>query len=633
MMLTRTTTMARLFCACLALAAASFAEVTVQVDAREAQGRIFHVVQEFPVSAGNFSLDYPKWIPGEHAPSGPITNIVGLRLTAEGAEVPWRRDDADLFRLHCRVPQGAQTLTAAFDYVAPADASGQFTASPNTTAVLAVIDWHIMLLYPAGASPATLRVRPSIHLPEGWSWGGALLAGPSQNAALIELAPVSLETLIDTPIVIGQYHRAYTLREADGARPKHVLDIVADSKWAMDPPQSRLDQYGKLVDEELAIFGNAHYPRYHFLLTLTDYGATFGLEHHMTSDNREAERFLVDDDLHRASADLLPHEMFHSWNAKTFRPAPMIARDYQRPIDTSMLWIYEGLTDYYGNVLAVRSGLRTPEEGRDGVALFAATLENTRGRTWRPLEDTATAARDLYASPRAWRFWRRGTDFYPEGDLLWLEADAIIREHTAGAKSLDDFCKAFYGRGGAGKVFVQGYSERELYAALDQIAPHDWTGFFDQRLRRTNEHAPLGGVQRSGWRLAYTDKENTVVPPDATIAALYSLGAIIDDEGTVLDVVPGMPIQNAGIAPGMKVIAVDGRGFTPDLLEKAIESTKEAERSLELIVENSSYFKMHNVDYQGGMRYPHLERDESTPDLLSAIFAPRTAPPQQPSPK
>lgn len=596
--------------------------IELWVDASEAPRKIFHVRMVIPVAPGPLVLVYPKWIPGEHGPTGPIVNLAGLKLEAQGHEIPWRRDSGDLFAFHTEIPQGVSRLNVTFDYLSPT-APGGFSTNPS--AKLAVIDWHLFLLYPRGISTEQTLVRPTLRLPAGWRWGGALQAETERRDEVV-FQPVSLSLLIDTPVVIGAHYRRIELVGAAEGFPPHVLDIVADSEWALQIPESRLAAYRRLVREARELFGAMHYPRYHFLVSLSDHISAFGLEHHQTSNNQVPEKFFVDDGVHRHFADLLPHEFVHSWCGKTRRPRGLVTADYQQEMLTDLLWVYEGLTQYYGLVLAVRSGLLSMEEGRQMLAAYADELNHRTGRLWRPLQDTATAAHILYTAPAEWANWRRGVDFYPEGALLWLEVDVLIRRLTEGRRSLDDFARAFFGAGAGpgGTVFVKPYTAEDLYAALQKIAPYDWKSFFTSRVADVRPQAPLGGLREGGWTLAYAETPNPfLAPPSGEILPLpASLGLVLKEDGLVLDVGYGTPAYRSGLGPGMRIVAVNGRRFSREVFWRALEAARQGS-AIHLLVENNEFFTTQTLSYTEGVRFPHLVRDEQKPDVLSRILAPR----------
>jgi predicted metalloprotease with PDZ domain len=418
-------------------------------------------------------------------------NVAGLTVSANGKAIPWRRDDTEMYAIHVQAPGGTKRLDVSLDFLLSGEEEG-FTSGASSSANLAVLNWNQVLLYPTGVPMEDVTCAAAIKLPAGWKYGTALPVA-RESGGWVEFKPAPLVTLIDSPVNAGRYFRAILL--APEVSPRHVLDLAADSREAIDMPREEEEHYGQLVREGLALFGAHHYREYHFLYTLSDHVPFFGLEHHESSDNRAKERSLIDEDQRLRTADLLPHEFAHSWNGKYRRPADLATPNYQVPMKTDLLWVYEGLTQYLGWVLAARSGLLTTEQARDYLAVTAADLENEPGRTWRPLLDTAVSAQILYGSETAWSGWRRGVDFYDESLLFWLEADAIIRGETKGAKSLDDFCRRFHG-GPSGTPTVKPYTFDEVVATMNDVAPYPWRKFFSERVEqvRPQRIAWLGAV-------------------------------------------------------------------------------------------------------------------------------------------
>ncbi len=594
--------------------------ITLDVDAREAPRRIFHARLVLPAAPGPLTLAYPKWIPGEHGPTGPIADLAALKFSAGGKTLAWQRDPVDMWALHCEVPVGARALEVSLDYLSPAESSG-FSSGASATSRLALVSWNQLLLYPRGKRSDDISFAAALTLPAGWRYGTSL-AVSKEAAGRIEFAPVSLTTLVDSPVLTGQHFRTVTLTQGPVA---HRIQIAADSAAALEMTPAHVAQFQALVAETGALFGARHYRHYDFLLTLSDHTAHFGLEHHESSDDRVAERSLVDEDKRKMLAGLLPHEMTHSWNGKYRRPAGLATPNFQEPMKGELLWIYEGLTEYLGQILTARSGLLTPEQYREQLAITAAAMDLQAGRSWRPLADTAVAAQLLYEARADWAAWRRGVDFYPESELLWLEADTVIRRQTRDQKSLDDFCRSFFG-GASGPPQLVPYTFEDVVAELNRIAPHDWRGFWKSRLEATGPRAPLGGIEAAGWKLTYTD-----TPPDMIRAAeevdrhadeRFSIGVVVHEDGSIPDVLPDLPAAKAGVGPGVRLVAVNGRRFSRDVLRDAIRATKSGEK-LELLVENGEYFETHGLAYAGGLRYPQLERDETKPDLLSRIITAR----------
>lgn len=600
--------------------------IDLQVDATQAPMKIIHTRMSIPVSPGPLTLHYPKWIPGEHAPDGPIDNVTGLKFEANGKTVPWRRDLVDMFAFHLDIPQGASVLEVKFDYVEPLETSG-FTAGASATDKLVVINWNQNLLYPAGRPAQEIIFKASLKLPEGWKSGTALPIARQQDSE-VEFKPVSLNRLVDSPVSAGQFYRVVDVTPP-GEPIHHEIDIAADSDAALKMTPELKQDYTNLVAETGKLFGTRHYRDYHFLLTLSDYVAHFGLEHHESDDSRVDEFSLTHPGLRLNMAALLPHEFVHSWNGKFRRPKDLSPPYYDQPMKTDMLWVYEGFTEYLGDLLAERSGLWTPDEYRENLALVAAKYGPGRpGRTWRPLLDTATSAPILYGAPGQWGNWRRGVDFYDEDVLVWLEVNSLIHQQTHGKKSLKDFCRTFYGGPNDGPQ-LKTYTFQDLVDALNKIAPYDWADYFHERLDSTSPEAPLRGIENSGWKVIYSSDEPALLQNSEAVHSdineMYSIGLLLKDDGQVEDSVVTMPAYKAGISPGMKLVSVDGREFTPQVLRLAIKAGVKSAEPLSLRVLSDDYYKTCTIDYHGGERFPHLVREPGRPDLLEEMLKPLAA--------
>jgi len=592
--------------------------VTIAVDATTAPRKIFHATLKIPATPGNLTLYYPKWIPGEHAPDGPVDDLAGLKFSAAGKTLKWRRDLLDGFTIHVDVPAGTNEITAELAFLSPATFEGGFSAGSSATDKLAVISWNQVLLYPAGFTSDDIDYSASLKLPEGWKFGTPLPV-TSQSGNEIKFATVSLTTLVDSPVITGEFLKVVPLAQD----PPTEMDIAADSAAALEAPQEAWDHYKSLVDQAQKLFGAHHYRDYHFLYSLSDHVAHFGLEHHESDDSRVDERALVDDTARKLSAGLLPHEYVHSWNGKFRRPADLSTPDYQQPMQDDLLWVYEGLTNYLGFVLTARSGLLSAEQDRDDLALTAAALDHLPGREWRNLQDTADAAPQLYFSPEAWHSIRRSTDFYAEDTLNWLWVDVIIRQQSKGQKTLDDFCHLFHGAPSTGPA-LKPYSFDDVVSALNQVVSYDWRGFWTERLTNHGPGAPLGGIQGSGWKLVYDETPSEMLSAQGGmfhfVPAAFALGLELRDDGGITDTIEGEAAAKAGIGPGMKVVAVNGRRFSPEILRDAIKVATNGTAPIDLLVENTDYYKTYRLDYHGGETYPHLVRDDSKPDLLTDIL-------------
>jgi len=599
--------------------------IKITADLTDAPRKIIHAQMTIPVSPGPLTMLYAKWIPGEHMPDGPIDNLAGLFITANGQQLTWTRDDVNMYAIRMTVPEGVTQLDVKDDFLATAAANG-FSAGASTSANLAMLSWNELVLYPAGhANDADIYVKPSVILPQGWQYGTALTK-TGGDASHVDFAPVSLEQLIDSPLLSGRYFLEVPL--APEVTPKHFLDIASDGPEDLKLSPDTITGYSNLVRETGALYQSRHYESYHFLVTASDQVAHFGLEHHQSSDDRVPEKTFVDDNLLLLSADLLPHEFTHSWNGKYRRPAGLATGNYEDPMKGNLLWVYEGLTDYLGNVLAARSKIETASQYRDYLASTAAMLDYRPGRTWRDLQDTATAAQLLYETVDAWDNWRRSTDYYQEGDLVWLDVDTTIRELTKDKKSLNDFLAAFEGLGGNTPPKVVPYTFDDVVAGLTAVVPYDWVGFLKERLTSKSPHAPMGGIENGGYKLVFTDQPNDITQARISATGItpewWSIGINVTTDGRIDDVLVGSPADKAKLGPGMQIVAVNGRQFSSALLSDAIRDAKGNSDPITLIVVNTGTYKVLALDYHDGLKYPHLVRVDGTPDRLDDILKPMT---------
>ena len=608
-----------LFCALAAAAQTGIVE-RLSVDATDAPRNILHATLTIPVAPGAVTLVYPKWIPGNHRPTGPIQNFTGLHFKAAGKEVEWQRDLVDMYAFHLQVPAGVNELQASYDTI-----TYNGKSSLASSKILDLL-WNQVMLYPQGSATNDVRVTASVRLPEGWKFGTALTP-TQQSGSSVEFQTVSLTTLVDSPLIAGAIYRQVQINPA-GESLTHVVDMVGESDEAIQITDNDIASLKQLVAETGKLFGARHYTKYHFLLILGDQTAHHGLEHHESSDNGAAEDMFSDAGVHDLEADLLPHEFVHSWNGKYRRPAGLATSNYQDPMKGDLLWVYEGLTDYLGNILAARTGLRSPEQFREGLAYTAAMLDHRAGRTWRPLQDTAVSVQTLFAAPTEWTNWRRTADYYPEGYLIWLEVDALIRQKSNSQKSLNDFCHLFYG-GQSGPPAVVAYKFEDVVATLNQVMPNDWAKLLRERLDSKSPHAPMDGITKGGWKLVYTAQKNATMEAreksSNNIDLSFSLGFIATKEGDVRDVIPGSPAYAAGLGSGMKVIAVNGRKWSKDIIRAALRGGMHSQQPLSLLAENGEYYNTYQVNYHEGERYPHLVRVEGPPDILDEIIKPQAS--------
>ena len=597
--------------------------IRLHVDLTDAPRNIYHAHLDIPAKPGPMTLVFPKWIPGNHRPSGPIGALTGIQMIANSKPLAWQRDDVDMYAFHVTVPEGANTLEVSLDAITANDSAG--AGGPAASSNVLDLNWNAVVLYPQGASSDDVEFAASIQLPPGWSFATALPQGRSHDSS-VEFYPVSLTTLVDSPLIAGAHYRRIELTKP-GESPTHVMDIVAESDADLAMKPETLAAYQKLVAETGALFGARHYRQYHFLYTLSDAVGGHGLEHHESNDSVGAERVLLDPDLGMLYAGLLPHEFAHSWNGKYRRPAGLATRNYQDPMVGDLLWVYEGLTEYLGNLLAARSGLWTPEQYREALAATAAELDHRPGRTWRPLEDTARSVQTLRMMGPQWSSWRRSLDYYPEGELIWLEVDAILRQQTHGERSLNDFCRRFHG-GESGPPKVVPYTFDDVVRTLNEVAPYDWARLLRERVGSTSVHAPLGGIERGGWKLVYNDQPNGLTKEVEKLVKFsnfdYSLGFSVAEDGKLDDVIVGSPAYQAGVGPGMKLIAVNGRKWSAPLLHAELKASQSSSTPIELLIENAQFFKTYSISYHEGDRNPHLERVAAQPDILGEIVKPLT---------
>ena len=613
-----------------AASASSYAQAPIQItaDLSDAPRKLYHAEVELPVKAGPVTLTTPQWIPGNHRPTGPVADITGVVFTANGQVLPWRRDDVDLYQFHLTIPKGVTTLHAHLDCI----------VTHRLTQNMAVLEWEKLLLYPAKTPVRDIAIQPSITVPTGWGTGTALVpegsavASANGKTGTTRYAATTVEQLEDSPVITGRYFHEYPL--APEVTPKHYLDVVADAPEDAKLRPAMLAEVANLVREAGAMYASHHYNQYHFLLTLSDSAGGEGLEHGQSSDNGVGEKDFSDEAHQLDVADLLAHEFTHSWNGKYRRPVGLYQPDFATMQQGALLWVYEGMTQYLGNVLAARSGLMSQAEYRDLLASSAANLDYRAGRDWRPTEDTAVAASILRGGDPTWANWRRGQDYYQEGELLWLDTDTLIRKLTNNQKSLNDFTHVFLGRGGDTGPLIVPYNREELIADLNGIVPYDWAKFLHDRIDLINPRADVAGIEQGGYKLVYTDKLN---PSQKKLNAVggrraagancwYSVGFRASAEGVITDVRWGSPADKAGLSPQQKLVGVNGRVFTSDALSTAIKDAKGTSAPIHFLVQVDSFLSTIDVDYHDGERYPVLQRVDGTPDYLDDITKPLTTP-------
>ena len=600
--------------------------VTLDVDARQATQGVLHVHERVPVSAGDMTLVYPKWIPGEHMPAGPLVNVGGFVMRAGATTLKWRRDLDDPYAVHVDVSPGIRAIDVAFDYFGAA--IGRYSGARFATANMLVINWNKVLLVPDVADYHTVVVTPTLRLPSSdWRYATALDAG-SRPGATVTFAPVTMAKLVDSPLDAGTVARRWPLGAIDGAPVE--LAAFADTPDELAASDVTIGKFRNLVGEMAALYRARHFDHYTFLLTVSDVMPGNGVEHHQSSDDGAAGDFLTADDALSVSADLLPHEFNHSWDGKYRRPAGLATPNLRVPMHDDLLWVYEGMTQYYGDVTATRSGLRSADLWRDRLAAVYASLDRETGRDVRSLQDTADDASVLYAAPAAFASARRGTDFYSEGELMWLEADVTIRRLSHGTKSLDDVARAFFGRTSTGPNLLT-YTRDDVVAALEAVQPYDWSAFLASHIDTIAPHPP-DPFTPGGWRVVFrptrSDYEKKNEEQRHSFDARYSIGVIGNNDGTLSDVIEDSPAGRAGIAPGAKIVAIDDVAIRTSLrgqLDPALVAAQHGDGRIRLLVLQGGTYRDVTLIDGGGPRYPELERIPGASDLLDGAAKPQRA--------
>jgi predicted metalloprotease with PDZ domain len=599
--------------------------IELSVDLTNVNDRVLSVHETIPVKAGKITLLYPQWLPGNHSPSNPVANLAGLVATADGKRIAWERDRVNMWAFHLDVPSGATTLELNFQYLAPMDPKrGRISTK------FADLTWNSVLLYPAGYFSRQIQFASELRLPRGWKFATALEV-KSQNRDTVQFKDAPLNTLIDSPVYAGVNYKRLDI--SSGPDNLVYLDVFADKPEQLEITPDELQYHKNLAIQAQKLFHSRHYDHYDFLFSLSDVVGGKGLEHHQSSEDGTRANYFTDWLGGVGSRALLPHEYTHSWNGKFRRPADLWTANFNEPMQNDLLWVYEGLTDYYGNVLTARSGLRTPEQSRDVFALIAANFQISPGRTWRSLDDTTNQpiVSAHFTMPQSWPSWERSYDYYPESDLIWLDADTLIRERSNGQKSLDDFAKLFFAIDDGSYVTVT-YTLEDLVKALNAVQPYGWAEFFRTRVYQVAPQVPMGGFTQGGYRLVYNDTEPEWMKhmgASRGISFATSLGFALKGEededkpgNTVDSVWWDSPAFKAGMTPDMKLQAVNDQSFSVKNLREAILAAENSSAPIKLLVKRDGEFLILNVDYHGGLGYPHLERVETTPDRLDAILAP-----------
>ena len=605
--------------------------LVLQVDASDLDRRIFRVKETIPVKPGPLTLLYPRWLPGNHAPTGKISQLAGLKIASGGAPIEWQRDPIEPFAFHLTVPPGASALDVEFQFLSPTgDASGRVVVTPE----MLNLQWNAVLLLPAGHAVRGITVKPSLRLPDGFTASTALDAA-GQSGTRVDFKPVDADTLVDSPIFAGKYRKRLDLDPdaARAGRPPVFLSIVADSPEDLEVKPEQLAAHRALVEQADKVFGARHYPRYEFLLAVTDQLGGIGLEHHASSENSAQPGYFTTMAKNSYGRDLLAHEYTHSWNGKFRRPADLWTPDFLTPQRGTLLWMYEGQTQFWGNVLAARSGLMPLADVREELANIAASLAARPGREWRNLQDTTNEPIVGERHGHSWVSWQRSAEYYDEMVLVWLEADMLIREQSGGRRSLDDFARAFFGptsKRGPTETTPLTYTFDDIVAELNRVQPHDWAGFLRTRLDTHKNDTLLNGLTRAGWRLAWSEKPTEYYKNVMSGYRrngddfLYSLGFDVSKkEGRLRNLRWGSPAFEAGLDDAAQLLAVNNRAYTPERLAEAVTAAKTSKAPIQLLVREGDSFRTVSIAYGGGLRYPTLERIEGTEDRLQLVLQPK----------
>ncbi|HEV7815857.1 MAG TPA: peptidase M61 [Janthinobacterium sp.] len=594
--------------------------IVLNVDASNNNQQIFQIHESIPVKAGKLTLLYPQWLPGNHGPTGPLNALAGLKFSGNGKTIEWARDPLNVYAFHLEVPSGVTTVEAEYQFLSPLEGNqGRITMTDNIVGV----QWNAMTLYPAGYASRRIMVQPKLTLPAGFQFGTALET-ETQSGNETTFKTLDLETLVDSPLFSGRYFKRIDL-DPNGKLPVH-LDIVADNPESLEAKPEQIAVHKELIQQAYKLYKSQHYKHYDFLFSLSDEFSGIGLEHHQSSEDGVKADYFTDWTKSEVGRDLLAHEYTHSWDGKFRRPAGQDVPNFNTPMNDGLLWVYEGQTQYWGNVLAARSGLVAQPHALDSLASVAARYDNVRGRVWRDVLDTTYDPVINMRRPIGWANWQRSEDYYSEGQLIWLDADTKIRELSGEKHSLNDFAAKFFGVEDGNNRALH-YTFDDVVKALNEVQAYDWATFLHTRLEGRNPHAPLDGLTRGGWKLVYTD-----TPTDFLKMAeerrkvtdfAYSLGFSVDKDAKIVGIEWDGPAYKAGLTSGnTSIVAVNGKAYKAEVLKAAVKAAKGTAKTIELLVKKGEHFRTVSIDYHEGLKYPRLERIEGTPDRLSAIMAP-----------
>ena len=593
--------------------------ISLRVDVTDLAQKIFRVRESLPVRPGKLVLLYPQWLPGNHSPSNPIVQLGGLTFKGNGKAIEWRRDPVEMYAFHLEIPSDVTTLEAEYQFLSPvAKDQGRITSTPEIVGV----QWNSVVLYPAGHAMHGITYQVNLKLPSGWQFGSALESTERQGDE-VRFKPVNLAQLVDSPLFAGKYFKRFDL-DPNGKVPVH-LNVVADNAASLEAKPATIEAHRTLVQQAYKLYNSQHYAHYDFLLSLSDHFSGIGLEHHQSSENGVEPDYFTNWEKFQGGRDLLSHEYTHSWNGKFRRPQEQITPNFNSPMKNSLLWVYEGQTEYWGTMLAARSGLMTAERVREMIAAFAAAYDNVAGRRWRAMQDTTNDPVISHRGPLAWNNWQRSEDYYVEGLLIWLDADTKIREMSKEKRSLNDFARLFFGVKD-GSAEAHGYTFDDVVQTLNAVEPYDWTTFLRTRLDGHGPGAPLDGLSRAGWKLIYNEEASEFVKANEENRHItdfsYSLGFTLGKENNVIGILWDSPAFKQGMVNNGTLLAVNGLEYKPAALKAALTEAKTGKTPIELLVKQNGRFHTYHLDYHGGLKYPQLERIPNTLDRLQEILQP-----------
>ncbi len=593
----------------------------VFVDATDVRHRIIAVHESFDLTASSrpLVLDYPQWIPGDHAPTGALERIGELVVRVDGEIVRWVRDPDNLFAFHIPTTRASKHVDLQFVYLSADTESGEAVMTRSIVA----LKWPLLVFYPHGQRLADITIRPHVQLPQGWTWASSL-SDPHGEAGKIDWKSVALDTLMDSPVYAGVNVRQIDL-SAEGGPPVR-LSIFSDRSDDEGPREEQINGLRKLVRETYALFGQRPFTRYEMLVTLSDAFGESGLEHLSCGEIFLKPRHFADWETSWDSRYLIAHEWVHAWNGKYHTPRGLVSTNLNSPLRTQLLWVYEGLTQYWAKVLTVRSGLWSADQGLQDFAVNVAQEAQRPSRLWRPLLD---GTYDPIINPQSEARWRSLLglqDYYDAGALLWLEVDLLIRRQSAGQHSLDDLAKTFFAPPATGNATLgHSFEQRDLVAALRRLAPYSWESLLHSWLDEEGRRDWQSMLAEGGYRLEYTDApgRTCVAPDERRGLACFgtSLGATFTADGRVESVEWSGPAFRAGLGPGMRVLGVDGSSFSIEQLRRSIREARKDTATIDMTIQDEAYLENLRVVYHGGLRYPHLMRVAESA-ALDSILAP-----------